>query len=429
VRDFSRGENFATDLQCVRNAVLSRPMGLVDGLRNALELGRASGAPATTTATTPPVSAPTPIPWLDGRSAAGISAVWRCVSLIADTISDMPWTEWRGPAQLEPSRLVRRPMVTMDRGEWTWRVIATEALYNTSYLLHVGGTDGEGMPWSLLPIPPGVCYPLDEDPWNLMPATRYAVAGQVVPAELLTIVRRAPWPGISEQLAGILDMARRQFTAYLAADVANARYWTSGGPVTTVITTDQELDQTDADKIAQRWIDRRSLGADYPAVLGKGAHAEPWGADPTKEASVEARREMTADVGRYFGVPTRILNAPAGDSETYSNNEHDATDLLRYCLRGYMRPLEGAISTLLPGDAQVGRRMALDPSQLVSGDLQSRAIAYPALVNAGILTAEEARVRGFGLPAAPAVGELRTSSPAAIPAQEAPTTPATVTVS
>jgi phage portal protein BeeE len=65
---------------------------------------------------------------------------------------------------------------------------------------------------------------------------------------------------------------------------------------------------------------------------------------------VEARREMAAEIGRYFGVPTRILNAPAGDSETYSNVENDRDLLLRYTLRGYMGPIEDAISERLPGD-------------------------------------------------------------------------------
>jgi len=247
------------------------------------------------------------------------------------------------------------------------------------------------------------------------------VGGQRIGVEHLTVIRRAPWPGVPEYLNGILDLARRQFTAYLAADVHMARYWRSGGPVVTQISSDQELTKTDADTIAQRWVDRRTMGADYPAVLGKGAKAEPWGADPTTESAVEARREINADVGRYFGMPTRILNAPAGDSETYSNVESDAIDLLRYTLRGYMGPIEDAISELLPGDYIGGRRMRLDATRLTEGDLASRAIAYPALVMAGILTIPEARVRGFGLtpvpplePPAPASTEAAASVTATI---------------
>lgn len=395
-------------------------MGFVERL-----FGRA-GPSAAATWTPATTIAASPVPFLDSRSAVGLSAVWRCVSLIADTIADMPWTEWKGDDQLSSSRLVKRPMATMTRREWTWRVVATEALFNTVYCLHVGGYDRAGTPWSLLPIPPAAIMPFGYmDPWGILPPTQYIVGGANYPVEALTIIHRAPFPGQREgDKNGIIDLARRQFSAYLAADVAMSRYWQAGGPITTVITTEQELDNPQAEEIAQRWVDRRSKGNDYPAVLGKGAKAEPWGADPTTESAVEARREITADIGRYFGVPTRILNAPAGDSETYSNVENDAVDLLRYTLRGYMGPVEDAISELLPGDYIGGRRMELDPSRLIQGDLASRAKAGLELVTAGIYTLPEVRVRLFGLPPIPVPIDPEELAEGTAPAttQAAPTT-------
>lgn len=371
-------------------------MGLLDTL-----LGRDSST-ATGPVPQPPQVYPTAVPYLDGTTALGLSALHRGVTLIADAIADMPWQEWRGEAPGVPvasSRLVRRPCATMTRREWTWRVVATEALYSTVYLLHVGGYDSEGIPWSLLPIPPGAITPAAiMDPWGILPASRYMVGTTEVGIEDLTIIRRAPFAGVPDHMAGLIRLARREFQTYLAADTHAARYWQNGGPTTTVITTDQELEPSDAATIAQRWVERRALGADYPAVLGKGAKAEPFGADPTTQSAVEARREMVADVGRYLGVPTRILNAPAGDSETYSNVEGDATDLLRYTLRGYAGPIEDAISEHLPGDPLVGRRMVIDATAFTAGSLLDRANAWGALVTSGIADPDEARTRGgFGL--------------------------------
>lgn len=395
-------------------------------------LSRAGAPPATRA--TPSQGPSVQPPYLTGATAVGVSAVFRCVDLIAGMIADWPWTEWRGDDQLEPSRLVRRPMATMTRREWTWRVVATEALYGVSYLLHVGGTDSEGSPWSLLPVPPRSIAPVGYvDPYYLSPPSEYVVAGMNVSADDLTIIRRHPWPGVPEYMLGILSIARTQFQAYLAADFSASRYWLNGGPPTTVITTDQELDDPQADTIARRWRDRRALGADWPAVLGKGAHAEPWGADPTQQASVEARNGITADVGRYFGVPTRILNAPAMDSETYANVENDALDLYRYTLRAYAGPIEDGVSEVLPGDYLGGRRMRVDPSAFIQGNLNDRALAWSALTGAGIATIPEARVRGFGLapvPTAPA-GTTATGAPVAAdagaPAPLEPGTPMTVT--
>lgn len=384
-------------------------MGLIERL-----FGRAGGAPAATTAGPVQVS-PQAVPYVDTRTILGLSAVWRCITIIADAIADCPWTEWRGEEELEPSRLIKRPMATMTRREWTWRVVATEALANTCYLLHVGGTDSEGMPWSLMPVAPAAIYPTGpQDPWGMYPSTTYVVAGMNVTIDDLTIVRRAPFPGIPDYLNAILNLARRDFSMYMAADVAASRYWQAGGPVTTVITTDQELDDEQAEGIANRWMNRRSMGSDYPAVLGKGATASAWGADPTSESAVEARKDINADVGRYFGVPTRLLNAPTGDSETYANVEQEAVDLERYALRGYMGPIEDAVSELLPGDYIGGRRMRFDSSRLTQGDLATRAKAYAELVAAGIFTEAEARTKGFGLPATPSTP---TTPAAAVPFQ------------
>lgn len=374
---------------------------------------------------TPPAPPPTPVPYLSGSTIAGLSAVVRCVNLIADTVSGFPWQEWTGDRQLAPSRLVRRPMALMSRREWVWRVVATEALYSTCYLLHVGGTDAEGAPWSLLPVPPGAIVPANAtDPWGLVEPSEYIIGGQRVSSSFVTVVRRSPWPGVPDHLAGILNLARREFQSYLAADIAAARYWMAGGPITTVISTEQALSDPQAAELAARWVARRTLGADYPAVLGRGGSAQPWGADPTAESAVEARREMVADVGRYFGVPTRILNAPAGDSETYSNVELDGIDLLRYTLQGYIDPMEEAISEILPGDPLMGRRMRVDPSRIMQGPLPERATAYVALVSGDrpLMTVAEARVRGFGLSPEPSAAATAPAAPSDSPAVTVTTT-------
>ena len=373
--------------------------------------------------TVPTIIAPTTVPWVSGGSTLGLSAVWRCVNLISDTLADMPWREWTGPDQapieVPQSRLVRRPMAGPSRRQWTWRVVATECLYNTVYLLHVGGTDSDGVPWSLMPIPPAAIMPVTpSDPWGLSEPTEYLVGGQIVGVDDLSIIRRSPFPGISDQAAGILQIARAQFQAYLAADTHLARYWMAGGPTITQIRTDANLTDAEAETISARWAEMRAKGANMPVVMGHGAEAKPFGADPTTDSAVEARREIVADIGRYFGVPSRILNAPAGDSKTYANVENDATDLWRYTLRGYAGPIEDAVSELLPGDYLAGRRMRLDPTRYLQGDFQSRAQGYLMLVNAGILTIDEARAGGFGLGPLPegATPPPASGAPAAIPA-------------
>ena len=130
------------------------------------------------------------------------------------------------------------------------------------------------------------------------------------------------------------------------------------------------------------------MGPDYAPVLSGGLKAKQFGADPTAQAAVEARKEQVADIGRYFGVPTRILNAPAGDTETYATSESGNMDLVRYTLSNYIHAIEDAISDQLPG----GRQMRMKTSTLTAGTQLAQAQALQlATGNKAWMTPDEAR--------------------------------------
>jgi phage portal protein BeeE len=161
-----------------------------------------------------------------------------------------------------------------------------------------------------------------------------------------------------------------------------------------VLETDQRLTTPQITETSELWAEKRSRGPDYAPVLSGGLKARSFGADPTSESAVEARKELVADIGRYFGIPTRILNAPTGDSETYTSNESGNQDLVRYTLQNYMGAIEDGISDQLPG----GRSMVMDPWRLTAGTQYSQAQAYQlATGSRPWMLPEEVRDR-IGLP-------------------------------
>lgn len=325
-------------------------------------------------------------------AAVGLSAVWRCLCVIADSISTSPWGEWRGLESVPASRLVRRPAASMTRREWTWLVTATLALYNVSYVRMAGGEDSQGVPWSLVPIPPMAIAPEDPDPWGIRPPTAYRIAGERVSAEFILRMRRVMLPSVPPELASLLSLARASLGAAISADWYAAGYWLTGAAPQVVLTTDQELTQAQADEAADRWVERRSGDPSRPAVLGKGAHADDFGADLSAASAVEARNAMTADVCRYFGVPPHLANAPTADSMTYQNVEQAGLDLVRYCLEPYAAPIEDCISDLLPGDPLEGRRMDIELRHLTLGGFTDRAQGYAlATGNRPWLSTDEVR--------------------------------------
>jgi HK97 family phage portal protein len=311
--------------------------------------------------------------------AAGVSAVRRCISLIANAIAGQRWTEWEGePAKrlTQTSRIVKRPAASMTRREWVWRVIASMALTDVQYIYMVGGVDDEGVPGSLLPLPKDAIQPAGYiDPWGVFPPTSYSIVGipGTVSGEAVIPMRSAFWPGVPIHLQGILSMARNSMMMAHASDAYVSRYWQAGGSPTTQITTEQFLDDTQADAIGNRYRARRAKGPDYPLVLGQGASASPWGADVSQQAAVEARREIVIEVANLFGVAAHYVNVvPTGSSQVYSNIQDEALSLDRFTLAGFYDPIQDLVSDLLPEE----RFMLIDMTRLTRASQESRFRAW-----------------------------------------------------
>jgi len=333
--------------------------------------------------------------------AVGVSAVRRCVTLIANSIAGRPWRELDGTRDLSPSRLVRRPAGIMTRREWAWRMIAEMALNDLAYVHMVGGVDDEGVPGSLIPIPNGAITPEGPmDAWGIFPARSFRISGVegTVSGEAVGQVRSAFWPGVPPHLVGVLRMARDTMMSVRSAEAYTARYWQAGGAPTTILKTDQWLDDTQADDAGNRWRNRRAMGPDFPAVLGMGLDAKEWGADLAKQSGQEARRAMVADVGNLFGVNVRYLNANIeGSSMTYSNLQDEAVSLDRYTLAGFYEPLQDLITDLLPDP----RRMEIDTTAITQGSQESRYRAWQIATGKPWMDAEEVRAKEGLPPGAP----------------------------
>lgn len=306
------------------------------------------------------------------RTALAVDVVNACVRVLGDTCADAEWGEWRGTDRLPDSRLVRRPMSTMTRRAWVWRVVATMALYNVCHLRRVG-QDGDGSALSLVPLLPGQL---------VRTGRRLHVMGgpngpeEVRPDELRTI-RRSWWPTVTEDVSSVLQIARQTFAAAWAADAYRADFWENGGAPTIVLTSDQEINATKAEEISDRWVTRRREAPGSPAVLGLGTEAKALGADIAADGASNASDRLGMSVARYFGMPPWIVNvASAAGSMVYSNTETAGLDLIRYSLRGYLGPIEDELSDELPGDYLTGRRVLADVSRLTQGTLLERFQAY-----------------------------------------------------
>lgn len=305
-------------------------------------------------------------------SMLGLSAVWRSLDILSNGVAQCDWVEKRAGLDLPSSRLVRRPQAERTRREWTSLIVSTLALYDVAYCLKTPSRDAEGVPLGLLYLQPAIVQPILQDTFQILPPDEYWVLGRRVSKDDLVILHRSPQPGIWDGLGGVLQVARTMFAGALAAEGYASRYWQAGGSPQGYLTTDANLPDTVSEQMSDRWREKRAMGPDFWPVLSGGLHAEQTGADPTNIAAVEARKQQVADIGRFFGIPTHVLNAPAGDTETYSSTEASNQDLVKYTFSNYIHAIEDAITDQLPG----GRYMQMNTWPLSAGTMLATAQSF-----------------------------------------------------
>jgi phage portal protein BeeE len=350
-----------------------------------------------------------------GTTALGISSVWRCLDILANGVSQLEWQERRGNLDLPASPLVRRPQSQRTRREWTSIVVSTLALYDVCYLLKAD-RDEDGYPRSLLYCQPYIVQPKSEDMFSVFLPDTYYLLGRPIPADDLVVLHRSPQPLVWDTMGGVVQMARATFAAAISAENYASRYWQAGGAPTSVLETDAVLDQTKADDLSDRWYQRRAKGPDYAPVLSSGLKAKAFGADITAESAVEARREMVADVGRYFGIGPDKLNAPAADDQTYKSSEPGNQDLIRYTLQNYIGAIQDAVTDNLPG----GRHMVMDTWRLLQPGFLAQAQAYQlAVAGKAWMSPEDVR-DALGLPPIEDPDELNPPPPVPVITGELP---------
>jgi HK97 family phage portal protein len=336
-------------------------------------------------------------------TALGVDAVYGCVRIIADATSRAEWGEWRGTERLPDSRIVRRPMATMTRREWTWQVAATLALYNRVFIQEVGGLDSDGIARSLRPLCPGRVTALRD---NIL------VDGQIVDPSTIRVWRRAVWPSVTNDVMSVLALARGTFAAAMAADAYRQDFWEQGGAPVIALTTDQELTDPQADSIADRWVAKRTTSPGRPAVLSKGAKAQALGADLGTDGANASGDKLRSSVARFFGVPAYLINAPTEAGPlTYSTTESFSLDLVKYTLTAFTDTIGDGMSEVLPGDLNQGRRVRLGLAEFTRAEQESRFRAWSLALDApghpGWMTVAEIRA-AEGLPpdiALPSSGE------------------------
>lgn len=317
-----------------------------------------------------------------------LSAVFRCIQVIAHTASNLEIERYSGEDLTGEFRGFADGMT--DRDFITETVVSLGAWGNAYWRKPVLKLKS----WKYLDV-------IHPDRVSIRPDGSFQVTNpithqlEILAPDQITHLKFLAVPGANKGASPLGALSSTLGFAKDLNDYASSVY-TSGAYPSGYLTTEQQLPAAIADGVKKSWIEKFAKAEREPAVLSGGLKYEPLTINPTDAAFIESFNLSVQDIARAFGVPASFMGVGSGDSLTYSTAESETARFIQTTLTAYTSPIEQAFSSDRGSSSDT---IEFNFDSLLRADIASRFQAYATAIASGWMTPEEVRVRE-GLPAA-----------------------------
>lgn len=319
------------------------------------------------------------------NEALGVPAVWRAVSLIANTVGRLNLEAYRNGekmAQADAPRVIVRPdplrnarsffrdtsFYLATRGEAWWWVAARD-------------TDNSAL--SLIVVPPWEVEVIENQADRLRPRIKWL--GREMRREDMRQITFLP--GTNGRGVGPLQMCGASVSVSVESQEWAANFYSTGGYPSIYVQTSVEMDETEAAAFKAQWTasDPNTPKIGSPTI----DKVQELGADVASAQMLEARKHQDGDAARMFGIPGALLEyAQSGTSLTYQNVESVWRQFQEGCLTpNYLEPIEQEMSDLLTRST-VAR---FNTKALLRADVLTRYQVHKIAIETGIYDAATAQ--------------------------------------
>lgn len=286
------------------------------------------------------------------NDAAALSqpAFYRGVTLIARTLASLPLQVFletiesdgtEGPTKKlkspDTAYIWRRPNIEMTRQAMWERVFADEVRGNGFIWVDKDDNGGIAGIWWLARQRVRVgrasngqkVYEVDGE----LPMIDYKQGGEIV-----------HFPNWGDGLVGYdpVQIASKAIALGLSAEEYAKQSFEDGGVPNGLLTTEQPLDQQQADQVLANWVAR--IKSNRPAVLGRGVTYEQLRADAEKVQMLEVMNFSVAQIARLLGLPTHLLAAENTVSTWGAGMEEQNRMLIVFNFQGHVNTVEQGVS-------------------------------------------------------------------------------------
>lgn len=321
-------------------------------------------------------------------SALGLTAAYRSVRLIADTVAAMPMKSYR---DVDNRRESVKSIFDNPGGSlltpYAWKQLTTTymALHGAAPLLHL--YNQAGALDSLLPLHPSM---VEVEYDRFTNGRRFKVSADGTTKTFteadLTYVMAFSLDGIRG--ASPISLLRNAIGTGLAGDMAAARMFSSGMLIGGLVTPAEDMDPDQATSaitdLKARISGTRNAGD--LVLVNAALKVQAWTMTSEDAQFLESRQYGVEEVARIWGVPKELLSA-SGATSWGSGIQELVRGFARFTLPAYTTPMEEAFSRLLARP----RFVEFEYAGLLKGTPAEEIDLLIKQVDAGLLTPDEAR--------------------------------------
>lgn len=342
-------------------------------------------------------------------TAMQVSAVWAAVRLIAETIGSLPFDIYKTDAEgnrvpadtLNLRRILKEQPNQYQTPVEFWESMALNlALSGNAYaIVQRTGRRITG----LLPVSSSQVETTLLDDGTVVHAYTQGADVNVYSDQTMWHVKL-----FGNGIVGMspLSYARNSVGIAIAADNRVTAMYSNGAKPSGVLTIDKTLTDAQRAQIKENFNGMSSGNQDRLFVLEAGMKYTQISMTPQDIQLLDSRRFQIEDIGRFFGVPSILLNQTFGQSSLGSNVYEIISGFYKLNLKPYLEKFEASVIRWLVERDDRGKYTArFDFDDLLRSDSKTRMQSNREAINSGQLTPNEAR-KSEGRPALPGGDEL-----------------------
>ena len=188
-----------------------------------------------------------------------------------------------------------------------------------------------------------------------------------------------------------LSYARQSVGIAIAADNRVSKVYSNGAKPSGILTIDKTLSPDQRKQVRSAFAGLEEGNEDKLFVLEAGMNYTQVSMSPQDIQLLDSRRFQIEDIGRFFGVPSILLNQTFGQSSLGSNVYEILSAFYKLNLRPYLEKFEAAVLRWLMEADQDKYEVEFDFDALLRSDLKTRMEAHRTAIHSGQLTPNEAR--------------------------------------